>query len=420
VRAGTALVVGTVLTAACAVGSSTTSVPPRPAHQPGTELGTVRVGALFPITGSRAAAGLDGLHGAQLAADILNGRHPEIDLDALRGAQIDLVAADSGTDGQTAQGVVDRLVRSEQVVALTGAEDSNVTLAASQRAELLGVPMVTGSASAPELTERGARWLWRVGPSERTDIESYFQWLKAIARDHPVAHVVVLRPDSAGGDEAAALVAGVAPHYNVQMDEDVRYSAPATDLSAQVLRLKGYAPDALFVYASSGDAGLMLRTMARVGYTPPALLALDAGLADPELARTQGRLAEFAVTRSHWSPEVVRSNPIAEAVANAFRAQFGTDLDATSACDFEAMMALGMAIEAAGSTDPARLQSALRGLHVSRTITTWQGIQFDASGQNRLASAVIEQLTGSEYHVIYPPPAATAKLVWPLPALDKR
>jgi branched-chain amino acid transport system substrate-binding protein len=419
-RVATALLLGMLVTEACAVGSSSTSVLQRPARQPAPDLGTVRVGAVFPTTGSGAAAGLDGIHGAQLAVDVLNGRHPEIDLEALTGARIDLLTADGGSDRRAVQGVVDRLVRSDHVVALTGGVDSDLTLAASQRSELLGIPMVTGSASAPELTERGARWLWRAGPSDRTYVASYFDWLNAIARDHPVAHVVVLRPDNATGAAVAALVAGVATRYGVRLDEDVRYASPATDLYAQALRLKGYAPDALFVHASTADANLLLNTLARVGYTPPALLALDAGFGDPELARSQGRLAEFAVTRAAWSPEVERSNPVAQAVASAFRSQFGTDLDATAACDFEAMMALGMAIQAAGSTDPARLQAALRGLHVSRTIMTWAGIRFDGSGQNALASAVIEQLTGSEYHVIYPPGAATARLFWPLPALDKR
>lgn len=409
-----------LVSVACTVGGASTSALQRPAQQPRPDLGTVRVGALFPTTGPVAAAGLDGLHGAQLAVDVLNGRHPEIDLDALSGAQIELQTADSGNDIPGVPGLVDRLVRSDHVVAVTGGVASDVTLAASQRAELLGVPFVTGSASAPALTERGARWLWRAGPSERTYVESYFQWLKAIAREHPVAHVVVLRPDGPTGDAAAAMVGSAAPRYGVQVDEDVHYSTPATDLYAQALRLKGYAPDALFVYASTADAALLLRTLVQIGYTPPALLALDAGLGDPLLAQSQGRLAEFAITRVSWSPELERSNPVAQAVANAFRNRFGTDLDATAVCDFEAMMALGQAIQAAGSTNPARIQAGLRSLRLTRTITSWAGVQFDASGQNKLASAVIEQLTGRDYHVIYPATAATARLTWPLPPLDKR
>src|SRR5262249_17454764 len=138
---------------------------PRPGQPKKVALGDVRVGALFPMT---TPAGQDALHGAQLAVDVLNGAHPELGLPRLAVGRIVLDPADTGADPQAA---VDLLAGTDHVVALTGALDDGATAAASLRAERLSVPMVSGSASAPELTGRSLRWFWRVGPSDRTYVQ---------------------------------------------------------------------------------------------------------------------------------------------------------------------------------------------------------------------------------------------------------
>jgi branched-chain amino acid transport system substrate-binding protein len=393
---------------------------PRPSPPARVDLGEIRIGALFPVTGGAAAGGLDALHGVQLAAEVLDGRHPEIDLPALTVARIALDVADTRGDLGVAAAAVDRMVHGDHVAALAGAYQSNVTLAAGQRAELAGVPMISGSAAAPTLTSRGMRWFWRVGPSQRTYADAYFQWLRSVAARHPVTHVVVLHEDGDAGDEVAALVKEVAPRYQVQVDEDVRYAAEATDLFPQVLRLKGYAPDALFVFASSATAAPLLRTMARVGYTPPALLAFDAGFGDLRLVREVGGEADYVITRAAWSPEVARANPTARAVADLFRQRFGQDMTETSAVEFEAMMTLGLAIESADSSEPQRIQAALQRTDRRRTITSWPGVRFDASGQNALAGAVIEQLLNGQYRAVYPAAVASVRVTWPAPPLERR
>jgi branched-chain amino acid transport system substrate-binding protein len=50
----------------------------------------------------------------------------------------------------------------------------------------------------------------------------------------------------------------------------------------------------------------------------------------------------------------------------------------------------------------------------------WAGIRFDASGQNSLASGVIEQLAMGQYHVVYPASVASTGVVWPMPPLNRR
>ncbi|MGI9146209.1 MAG: ABC transporter substrate-binding protein, partial [Chloroflexota bacterium] len=140
----------------------------------------------LPLAGSVANAGANALNGTQLAVEVLNGKHPEIDLPKLTVGTIELVSVDSQGDPQNGAADVDRLVNTEKVLAIQGAYQSSVTLTASQQADRLGIPFVNGAAGAADLSDRGLKWWFRTGPTLRDMAQTYFEWLKEIAADHPV------------------------------------------------------------------------------------------------------------------------------------------------------------------------------------------------------------------------------------------
>jgi branched-chain amino acid transport system substrate-binding protein len=419
---GAALLAVLLSMAACSLGGAA-APSPRPTAPPKVALGDVRIGALFPTTGSDAAAGVDALHGAQLAVEVLNGAHPEVEVPRLTVGRVVLDPADTGGGAQATSDAVDRLVTADHVAALTGALDSDATAAASLRAERLSVPMVSGSASAPDLTARGLRWFWRVGPSDRTYVETAFAWLHAAhaerPKDRPIARVVVVHSDDQAGRDGAALVEKVAPP-DVQVTEDVQLPSDGSDLTPEVLRLAGYAPDAMVAVLPVDGAVRLVQAMARAGYTPPALLGLGDGFTDPRFASSLGSLADFVVARAAWSPEIAFKRPVAAAAVSAFRQEFGQGMTADSARDFEATLTIGMAIEAADSTGPTRVRAALARMNAGPGIMPWRGVRFDSSGQNALAAGLVEQVATGQYHVVYPADLASAGLVWPMPPLDKR
>src|SRR5687767_599713 len=93
----TVAVLGCLIVAACAPGG----------EEPGTEGtdeagGTVKIGAVFPLTGASAATGEKTLEGVELAAEIVNEDLPDLDLPLaegkglpnLDGATVEVVSAD--------------------------------------------------------------------------------------------------------------------------------------------------------------------------------------------------------------------------------------------------------------------------------------------------------------------------------------
>jgi len=400
-----------LLLAACGGGNS--------AGGTSANLGTIKIGAIFPTTGSVASSGLDCLDGVRLAVDVLNGKYPNIALPKLSVGKIQPVEADSQGDAQTGSAAADRLVNSDKVVALTGAFQSAITITAAQRAERLGVPMVNGSSSSTALTEQGLKWFWRVGPSDKTFGETYFKFLQSEASRHPIKKMVVIHENDQFGNDGAKVLGQLAPAAGVQLT-DIQYPFNATDMTPQIQNMRQAQPDAVLVFAFINDLTLMYKTMAQLNYTPPIMFGFGAGYVDPKFLPNLGPKTEGAVTRAAWSLEITQKNATAKAVADAYKSKTGREMSENSARDFEAMMTIGLAIQSAGSTDPAKIQAALNKTNRTKTIMGWQGIKFGPDGQNSLAEGIIEQMQGGTYKVLFPQNVASGKVIWPIPPLSSR
>src|SRR3954466_12441585 len=114
---------------------------------------TVKIGAVFPLSGNAASAGVHAKAALEVAMDIVNNAHPELGnfplakgagLAGLGGAKVDVVFADNQGSPATGQNQTLRLITEEKVVALTGAYQSGITLTASAIAEKYGIPFVNG------------------------------------------------------------------------------------------------------------------------------------------------------------------------------------------------------------------------------------------------------------------------------------
>jgi len=405
-----ALTLGLVLSA-CGQSSAPAST---------TNLGDIKIGGLYPLSGTNASAGQDTLNGVKLAAEVLNGQHAEVGLPKLTVGKIVLDSADTQGNPETGASDVDRLVTTDKVVALMGAYQSAVSLTASQRGERYGVPFVNGSSSSTQLTKRGLKWFFRTGPSDLTFVQTYFAWLHSIARDHPVHKVVVFHTNDTFGNDGAAVIKQLAPGNSTSVTDDISFPTGPADLTSQVQKLRNDAPDAVFVLMFTNDAVLFTKTMATLGYTPPAILAIGAGYADPKFVTALGAKADYAITRAAWSAEIGQTSKTAKAVADAFEKEFGQPMTENSAREFTAMMTLGAAIESARSLDPEKLRAALAGINIKQTIMPWKGVKFDAEGQNSLATGVIEQMISGQYKVLFPAAYSSTKVVWPAPDLTTR
>ena len=147
---------------------------------------SVKIGLLMPLTGNAASAGQQSKAAVELGAEIVNSAHPELGalplaastgLPNLNGAKIEIVSADHQGNPSVGQNQALRLITQEQIVAIVGAYQSSVTLAATAVAERYGIPWVIGDSVAANITQRGFHWIFRVTPIASDFGKNYMEFL---------------------------------------------------------------------------------------------------------------------------------------------------------------------------------------------------------------------------------------------------
>jgi branched-chain amino acid transport system substrate-binding protein len=413
-RAWTRAALGVVVLAAAAcTGSKAPSQP---------TVDEVRIGLVVPLSGGNQAAGKDALRGAQLAAALVNGEEGPVPLlgvttnglRSLGNPKIAIVQADTGSDPllSPARGATKAadLVTQEKVVGLVGAYDTQVTAAASQRTERLGVPFVNGDTSAGFLTERGLDWFFRTGPTDRMFGEAFFSTLRQ--EKVPPKRISMLYTSDAPGENLHRVLHNLAPEAGYDEHGMVKFEKDQANIVPELRELRDVKrPEVLFLMASTGtDTVHVLKTMQAMGYRPPRIFDFGGGFSEPQVLQAAGTAAEGLYYSAAWSRQVAARNPSAKPIMDRYEGRFSAPMSEVAAGSFTAVLTLAAAIDAAGSTDPERIRAALIGLDLPgrSTIMPWSGVRFDTSHQNARAAGTVEQLDQGGFRVVFPRELAQA------------
>jgi branched-chain amino acid transport system substrate-binding protein len=379
----------------------------------------VKIGAVFPLSGNAASAGVHAKAAIEVAVDIINNAYPELGnfplakgagLAGLGGAKVNVVFADNQGSPATGQNQTLRLITEEKVVALTGAYQSGITLTASAIAEKYGIPFVNGESVAANLTERGFKWFFRVTPVASDFAKIYYEFLRDMkASGAKTDNVALVHDNTEYGTSVASVITSAFKEQGQNIALDIAYAVNATDVQSQVLQLKEKKPDVVIMIAYASDAILYAKTMQALDYKPPMLLADDAGYSDPSFIKAVGKISQGAFNRSSWSVGPPGS-PTA-LIAEMYKKKSGDEMDDTAARQMQGFFVLVEAIDRAGSTDPATIQAALKAtdLKPDQLLMGYKGVKFDDKGQNVLASGLIIQLQDGENYVAVWPKANAEK-----------
>jgi branched-chain amino acid transport system substrate-binding protein len=384
----------------------------------------VKIGVIYPLTGNAASAGQSAKDAVELAADIVNTAHPElknlplgptVGLPNLGGAKIELDEADHQGNPQVGQQQTLRLITQDHVAAMLGSYHSSVTLVATAVAERQGIPYLVADSVAANITGRGFKWTFRTTPFAPDFAKAYAQFLTDLKKSGTrINNIAVVNENTDYGTSVAASILDAAKAANIPVAAQIAYSANSSDVNAQVLQLKSTNPDVVIFVSYTSDIILYFKTMKNFDYLPPIIIGDDAGFSDPSFIPNVGDLAQGAVNRSAF--DIGKPGTNSYIIDQMFKAKYGRDLDDTSARWMQGFFVLADAINRAGSTEPDKIQAALRAtdLKPDQLMIGYSGVKFDDTGQNILASTFLIQLKGKEYVSVWPADRATSKIELPM------
>jgi branched-chain amino acid transport system substrate-binding protein len=300
-------------------------------------------------------------------------------------------------------------------VAMLGSYHSSVSLVATAVAERQGIPYLVADSVASNITGRGFKWTFRTTPIAPDFAKAYADFLTDLKKaGTKVDSIAIVNENTDYGTSVGAAIVQAAKTANIPVAAQIPYNANSPDVSAQVLQLKTLHPDVVIFVSYTADIILYFKTMKNLDYLPPIIIGDDAGFSDPSFIPNVGDLAQGAVNRSAFDIGKPGSNSYI--VDQMFKQKYGRDLDDTSARWMQGFFVLVDAINRAGSTAPDKIQAALRDtdLKPDQLMIGYNGVKFDSTGQNTLASTFLVQLKGKEYVSVWPTDRATSKLELPM------
>ena len=309
--------------------------------------GAVKVGGLSPLTGAVAVYGLAVQAGVDYAVEEINAAG------GVLGQPIDFIWRDDQGDPAYAVSMYNQLV-GEGINALVGAVTTAPTIAVFSEAAKTGMPSITASASAYEVTNAGNN-LFRACFLDPYQAGIAAQFIK----DNLGCETVGIIYDNANDYTLGLYEAFVAKAEEIGLEvvaTEVGVAGQA-DYSAQISKLSDAEPDAIYAAEYAQELAVMLPQIFDAGLDETPLVGPDgfSGV-DGQVGSDVHLLANCYYTSAF---SLDSTDEVAKAFIEGFTAKTGAAPTLFNALGYDAMKIMAAAIEAAGSTDAAAIVAAL-------------------------------------------------------------
>jgi branched-chain amino acid transport system substrate-binding protein len=353
---------------------------------------TIKIGNVEPLSGPSASVGVQGKQAREMAVEEINAAGG---IKSLGGAKLELVYADSKSDPTVGVTETERLINTEKVNLLTGCWNSAVTYPATQVAERYGIPFVVPVAVRDTITERGFKNVFRIAAKDSWWVRDQFRFLKDMQEETGVKlqKIAFVFENGDWGTGFAEKWRELAKKDGYEIVLDEPYPSTATDLTPVVTKLKAAKPDIVMLVSNAADAILLTNTMAEMQVKPKVVLASGGGHADPKFLENTDTNALGIFDEVEWNTDV--NKPAAKPANEKFKKKYGYDLTGESVDAYVAMYVIADALERAASTEPAKIRDALAATNLTTgpgMVVSYDGVQFDETGQNKNAGIVIVQV----------------------------
>jgi branched-chain amino acid transport system substrate-binding protein len=387
----------------------------------------LRVGLLFPQSGSLAFGAADALQGAQIAIELFNETNPY-------GITVDVASADA-PDAASGPTAVRQLITQDRVDVIIGTYASAIASAAAPAADRLGTPYLETTAFAEGITRNNRNVLrttissGALGAAAADFIVTGLAELLGIA-EAELRVAIVFTDDEFGTSIADAALARLRDSAAQLVLQESYPAATTSDLSSVLLRIQQEAPHAVIHIAQVADAVLFWRQAQQLDVNIPAVIGAGGGYGQAQFAEPLGSVADGIFNVVPPTSGSINTDGLA-AEAQALLAELQQRLAErgwaqgpyTDWAFMGTWVFLSEIVPRAASLATDDLVSAARQVSIapSDTITGFGFAFGDESGQNLRAIPVVQQWQGGQLRVVFPDEFAVAEVInVPLPAWSER
>jgi branched-chain amino acid transport system substrate-binding protein len=338
----------------------------------------VKIGHAAPLTGGIAHLGKDNEYGAKLAIDEANARGLTIG-----GEKIVFEMLSEDDEGKPDKGpIIAQKFVDAKVSGVVGHLNSGVTIPASSVYNQAGIPMISGSATNPKLTEQGFAVTFRTVGRDDQQGPAIASYLNTQYKPKTVA---VIDDATSYGEGLANEVEKTLKAAGIVVLPREKGTDKTTDWKAILTKLKGKKPDAVFYGGMDLGAGPLMRQGRELGIK--AVFAFGDGACTDKMKELAGDASEGLICSQAGIPVQAASKEF----LTAFKAKFNSDPLIYAPFTYDAANLIISAMQKADSVDPAKYLPELAKL-------SFQGasgkIEFDQNGDRKDAEMTIFTMKG--------------------------
>jgi branched-chain amino acid transport system substrate-binding protein len=241
--------------------------------EPACDLKIAFMGAL---TGPAAGLGIAAVNGAELAVEQYNEENPD--------CPVEFVKQDSQSDPEQAPGVAKDIIDDEKVIGLVGPLFSGESEAADPLFDEAGLPMITASATKPDLADQGWEYWHRLLGNDAAQGPEVSTVITEIAKSE---RPFLVEDDSAYGQ-------GLAEEARNDLGDAVagedRVTTGQTDFQPTVTKVLDAEADSVFFSGYYPEAQVFIKQLRGAGFE--GTFVVPDGVKDPSYIDVAGDAAE--------------------------------------------------------------------------------------------------------------------------------
>jgi branched-chain amino acid transport system substrate-binding protein len=307
---------------------------------------TIRIPNIIEISGGGATVGAMWKNASTMALEEINAKG------GILGKKIQFDYIDTGSDPGKARAAIQRAL-DDKPVAIFGPIYSgsvNATLKLTAEAE---TPQIIGGEAA-NLTAQGSKYIFRTSFGQNVSMPKIAKYIADDVKAKTIAIVYVNNDFGKGGYSS---IKAEVEKRGIKVVSELSSEAGQADFAADVVKVKGANPDAIFVYMNEEESARFLIEAKKQGINKPLIGETTL------LGQKVIDLAKDAANgvRGHVGLTADADIPAVRDFAKRFEARYKSKPDHNGIKGYIALYMVKAAAEKAGKLEPKAIAAALRG-----------------------------------------------------------
>ena len=317
---------------------------------------TIKVGAIFAVTGPASFLGAPEARSAQMVVDEINNAG------GIGGKKLELIIKDSGANPEKAISFAKQLIEEDKVVAIIGPSTSGESMKLKKIAEQAKTVLISCGA-AEVIVNPVAKYVFKTPQKDSFAAKKIFAEMKK----QGISKVAVVAGNTGFGKAGKAQLLKIAPEFGIKIVAAETYDKKATDLSALVAKLMANKEiQAVINWSIVPAQAIIAKNMRQAGWKVP--LFQSHGFGNIKYVQAAGAAAEgiiFPAGRLLVAASLPDSDPQKQLLLDykkKYESKFHEEASTFGGHAYDAMTILIAALENSGP-DRAKIRDAIENLH---------------------------------------------------------